>query len=81
MLCTVEVEQGRAVAFFPFDGERQSMIWADKILLAGVDNLDSTVCGAEDFLSLSARYPAMEHAMYAYSIEQRGGEYILRLLR
>ena len=28
----VEVKAGVAVSFFPFDGERQSMVWVDEIV-------------------------------------------------
>ena len=33
-LYVVEVKNGVVVSFFPFDGERQSMVWVDELFLS-----------------------------------------------
>lgn len=33
-LYVVEVRNGVVASFFPFDGERQSMVWADELFLS-----------------------------------------------
>ena len=33
-LYVVEVRNGVVVSFFPFDGERQSMVWVDELFLS-----------------------------------------------
>lgn len=83
LLYTVEVEQGRVVSFFSFDGERQSMIWIDGILLADTDALDGAVCRSGELSALTARHAADAEGgcLHAYSIEKRGEECLLRLLR
>lgn len=48
-LYVVNVEEGRVVSFFPFDGERERMIWVDNILLIRHELVDGNLyaCSVE----------------------------------
>ncbi len=70
----VKVEQGLVVDFFPFDGEKQSMLWVDAIVLSDRDDAETLLppyCNG-------AR--PVEELVYAYSLEYAGDVYSLKRL-
>lgn len=76
-LHVVKVEQGRVHSFFPFDGERQSMLWVDALLISE-DGTLSCISGTLDEV-LDAARPS-EQGCYLYSIEKQKESFSLRPL-
>lgn len=77
-LMVVETEQGRVLSLFPFDGERESMIWVDALLLSSNENLD----GRTDVLeALLCHSNSGDGECYLYSLKQTGEKWQLRMVR
>lgn len=76
-LHVVKVEQGRVHSLFPFDGERQSMLWADLLLLSDDTTLDGFSGTMDEILKVAL--PTMNGSLL-YEIVPCGGVFALRLL-
>ncbi len=76
-LHVVKVEQGRVHSFFSFDGERQSMQWADALLISEDGTLNG-ISGTLDEVLDAAR--PLKQGRYLYSIERQKESLSLRLL-
>ncbi len=76
-LHTVTVKQGRVHSFFPFDGEREAMLWADALLISNDETLDGFLGTLTEILD--AARPS-EVGKFLYSIEQQSKGLYLRLL-
>lgn len=73
-LHVIKVEQGRVVSLFPFDGELQSMQWADRLLLSNDSTLGGCVSALEAVLphSVSNEIPS-----FAYKVISTAGGFFL----
>lgn len=76
-LHVVMVKQGRVHSFFPFDGERESMMWADTLLLSDDATLNGLAGSMSDILQKAA--PSQCGGLL-YEVVQCGDYYVLRLL-
>lgn len=75
MLHVVEVQHGNVISLFPFDGERQSMLWVDAILLSNDAALDGISNDITSLLSASDSVP-----LYAYSVIKIDNHFQLKRL-
>ena len=76
-LHVVKVEQGRVHSFFPFDGERQSMLWADTLLLSDNDALNGFSGTMSDIMYIAAPSP---NGCHLYEIVQSDKLFMLRMV-
>lgn len=76
-LHVVKVEQGRVHSFFPFDGERQSMLWVDALLLSDNDTLNGFFGTMGDIMQIAA---PSSNARHLYEIVQCDKLFTLKIL-
>lgn len=76
-LQVVKVEQGRVHSFFPFDGERQSMLWIDMLLLSDNDTLEGFSGSMNDILKVAV---PSQSGRFLYEIVQCDGRFLLKQL-
>ncbi len=76
-LHVVKVEQGRVHSFFPFDGERHSMLWVDTLLLSDNDTLNGFSATMNDIIHIAA---PSSNARYLYEIVQCDKLFMLKKL-
>ena len=72
----VEVQGNRVVGLFPFDGERQSMLFVDTLLLSDrilpIETSDIAVVTPDDVPEI--------HRAVLYAVEKRNDVYMLKSL-
>lgn len=76
-LHVVMVKQGRVHSFFPFDGERQSMLWADALLISDNEALNGFSGTLDEVLDVAR---PSKRGCCLYSIEKQKENFLLRLL-
>ena len=76
-LHVVKVEQGRVHSFFPFDGERQSMLWVDVLLLSDNEALNGFSGTMSDIFGIAQ--PSAD-ACHLYEVVQCDKLFMLKKL-
>ena len=76
-LHVVKVEQGRVHSLFPFDGERQSMLWIDMLLLSDNDTLEGFSGSMNDILKVAV---PSQSGRFLYEIVQSDKLFMLRMV-